>query len=34
MNKNKKIIILLLNILNNFAGFKLNFKFNEILIGI
>ena len=31
INKNKKIIILLLNILDNFINFELNIKFNEIL---
>ena len=31
INKNKEIIILLLNILNNFINFKLNIKFNEVL---
>ena len=31
VNENKKIIILLLNILNDFIGFKLNIKFDEIL---
>ena len=31
INNNKKIIILLLNILNNFINFELNIKFNEIL---
>ena len=30
-NENKKIIILLLNILNNFINFKLNIEFDEIL---
>ena len=34
ISENKKIIILLLNILNDFIGFKLNIKFNEILKGI
>ena len=31
MNKNKRIIMLLLNILNNFISFELNIKFNKIL---
>ena len=31
INKNKRIIILLLNILNNVIDFKLNIKFNGIL---
>ena len=31
ISDNKKIIILLLNILNNFIGFRLNIKFDEIL---
>ena len=31
INNNKKIIILLLNILNNFINFELNIKFDEIL---
>ena len=31
INKNKEIIILLLNILNNFINFELNIKFNRIL---
>ena len=31
MSENKEIIILLLNILNNFINFELNIKFNEIL---
>ena len=31
INNNKNIIILLLNILNNFINFELNIKFNEIL---
>ena len=30
INENKKIIILLLNILNDFIYFELNIKFNEI----
>ena len=30
-NKNKNIIILLLNISNNFINFELNIEFNEIL---
>ena len=34
INNNKKIIILLLNILNDFINFKLNIKFDEILKGI
>ena len=31
INKNKEIIILLLNILNNFINFELNIKFNKVL---
>ena len=31
INNNKKIIILLLNILNNFINFELNIEFDEIL---
>ena len=31
MSENKRIIILLLNILNNFINFELNIEFNEIL---
>ena len=31
MSESKKIIILLLNILSDFIGFKLNIEFNKIL---
>ena len=31
MSENKEIIIILLNILNNFIGFELNIEFSEIL---
>ena len=34
INNNNKIIILLLNVLNNFISFELDIKFGEVLKGI
>ena len=34
MNKDKEIIILLLNIWNNFISFELDIEFNGVLKGI